>query len=53
MARYWNLMTNISNWHLHFMNKLGLIKDDPLLFIAKNNIAASSVAAAGYPWRYT
>jgi len=31
-------MTNISNWHLHFMNKLGLIKDDPLLFIAKNNI---------------
>lgn len=31
-------MNNISNWHLHFMNKLGLIKDDPLLFIAKNNV---------------
>jgi FkbM family methyltransferase len=38
MLRYLNLINNISNWHLHFMDKLGLIKDDPLLFIAKNNI---------------
>jgi len=38
MARYWNLIKNISNYHLHFMDKLGIIKDDPLIFIAKNNI---------------
>ncbi len=38
MLRYFNLVKNISNWHLHYMNKLGLIKNDPLLFIAKNNV---------------
>ena len=38
MLRYLNLINNISNWHLHPMNKLGLAKGDNLLFIAKNNI---------------
>jgi len=38
MLRYLNLMKNISNWYLHLLNKLGLIKSDPILFIAKNNI---------------
>jgi len=38
MSRYLNLIRNISNWHLHYMDKLGLIKEDPLLFIAKNNV---------------
>ncbi len=38
MLRYLNLIKNISNWYLHPLNKLGLIKGDSLLFIAKNNI---------------
>ena len=38
MLRYLNLIKNISNWHLHFLNKLGLNKDDSLLFIARNNV---------------
>ena len=38
MSRYLNLINNVSNWHLHFMNKFGLINDDTLLFIAKRNI---------------
>jgi FkbM family methyltransferase len=38
MLRYLNLIRNISNWQLHFLVKFGIVKDDPLIFIAKNNI---------------
>ena len=38
MLRYLKLIKNISNWHLHFLNKLGLNKDDPLLIITRNSI---------------
>lgn len=38
MSRYLNLINNISNWHLHFIDKFGLIKDDRLLFVARRNI---------------
>ena len=38
MLRYLNLIKNIANWHLHFLIKLGMTKDDPLVFIARNNI---------------
>lgn len=38
MFRYLNLIKNISNWPLHFKVKFGISDDDPLLFIARNNI---------------
>lgn len=38
MFRYLNLIKNISNWPLRFKVKFGISDDDPLLFIARNNI---------------
>jgi FkbM family methyltransferase len=38
MIRYLNLLNNISNWHLHFLDKFGFVKQDPLLFVAKNKV---------------
>ena len=38
MLRYLNLIKSISNWQLHFLNKLGLYKNDPFLFKTRNGI---------------
>ena len=38
MSRYLNLIRNISNWPLHLKIKLGLTRDDPAIFVAKNDI---------------
>ena len=38
MMRYIRLFRNITNWWLHLWVKLGLTEDDPLMFMAPNNI---------------
>lgn len=38
MNRYLNLIRNVRNWPLHFMDKFGLVKQDPLYFNLNNSL---------------
>ena len=38
-VRYLNLIKNVSNWHVHLMQKAGINRDDPLLFTARNGVS--------------
>ena len=38
MIRYLNLIKNVRNWQLHFLDKFGLVKQDPLYFKVNNGI---------------
>lgn len=39
--RYLNLLRNINNWQDYFLYKLGIIRDDPLVFHSKSNVIAT------------